>query len=235
MAVTDHWLRTPHWSTDIPLDTPHPRLDALAERGFVVLRDLDPPVPESEYLASSTWTGRAAATPTSRPIATADGELDCRGFWKEGDERPDKGGRFTSNAPLCPTLVAEVRIGRRRLRPRARDQARAAGLRRRAAPDPPRRQQPLQPRGRRLGRAGVDRAHRLPRQLHDPHGAGRTTASPIRAPRSVSRCTAARASSSTRSGSGTSCATPAPTPRYALIASFESGPALDAWIERNTP
>ena len=42
------------------------------------------------------------------PIATADGELDCRGFWKEGDERPDKGGRFTSNAALCPTLVAEV-------------------------------------------------------------------------------------------------------------------------------
>ena len=29
------------------------------------------------------------------PIATADGELDCRGFWKPGDERPDKGGRFT--------------------------------------------------------------------------------------------------------------------------------------------
>src|SRR5204863_2375389 len=42
------------------------------------------------------------------PIATADGELDCRGFWKEDDQRPDKNGRFTSNAALCPTLVAEV-------------------------------------------------------------------------------------------------------------------------------
>jgi hypothetical protein len=42
------------------------------------------------------------------PVATADGELDCRGFWKPGDERPDKGGRLTSNAPHCPNIVAEV-------------------------------------------------------------------------------------------------------------------------------
>ena len=42
------------------------------------------------------------------PVATADGELDCRGFWKPGEERPDKGGRFTSNAELCPRIVAEV-------------------------------------------------------------------------------------------------------------------------------
>jgi hypothetical protein len=42
------------------------------------------------------------------PIATADGELDCQGFWKEGDERPDKDGRWTSNAAKCPTLVHEV-------------------------------------------------------------------------------------------------------------------------------
>ena len=103
MAVTEHWLRTPHWSTDIPLDTPHPRLDVLAEHGFVVLRDLDRRrSPSRSTSRSSTWTGRAAATPTSRPIATADGELDCRGFWKEGDERPDKGGRFTSNARVVP-------------------------------------------------------------------------------------------------------------------------------------
>ena len=145
------------------------------------------------------------------PVATADGELDCRGFWKPGDERPDKGGRFTSNARAVPEHRRRGRVGRRRLRARARDQARAAELRRRAAPDPPRRQQPLQPRGRRLGRAGVDRAHRQPRQLHGPHGAGPRRPPRSRRPRCASRCTAARASSSTRSGSGTSCATPAPS------------------------
>jgi hypothetical protein len=28
---------------------------------------------------------------------------------------------------------------------------------------------------------------------------------------------------------------PSDTTRYALISSFESGPALDAWIQRNLP
>ena len=108
MAVAEHWLRTPHWSTDIPLDSPHPRLDVLAERGFVVLRDLEPAVPESEYLALEYMDWKSGGDTNFAPIATADGELECRGFWKEDDQRPDKGGRFTSNAALCPTLVAEV-------------------------------------------------------------------------------------------------------------------------------
>ena len=61
---------------------------------------------------SSTWTGRAAATRIFAPIATADGQLDCRGFWNKGDERPDKGAKFTSNAAHCPTLVSFVeRVG----------------------------------------------------------------------------------------------------------------------------
>jgi hypothetical protein len=42
------------------------------------------------------------------PIATADGNLDCRGFWNEGDERPDKGAQFTSNAAKCPTIKQYV-------------------------------------------------------------------------------------------------------------------------------
>ena len=108
MAVTDHWLNTPHWSTDIPLDTPHPRLDVLAEHGFVVLRDSNPPIPESEYLGLEYMDWKSGGDTNFAPIATADGELDCRGFWKPGDERPDKGGRFTSNAPQCPSIVAEV-------------------------------------------------------------------------------------------------------------------------------
>ena len=108
MAVTDHWLKTPHWSTDIPLATPHPRLDALAERGYVVLRDLDHIVPEAEYLGLEYMDWKSGGDTNFAPIATADGELDCRGFWKEDDPRPDKDGKLTSNAASCPTLVAEV-------------------------------------------------------------------------------------------------------------------------------
>ena len=108
MAVAEHWLRTPHWSTDIPLDTEHERLDALADVGFVVLRDLDPPVEASEWTELEYKDWKSGGDTNFAPIATADGELECRGFWKPGDERPDKGGRWTVNAPQCPMLVANV-------------------------------------------------------------------------------------------------------------------------------
>ena len=49
--MTSHWLRPDHWSVDIPLDTPHHRLDVLAERGYVRLPDLPYEVPEDEYLS----------------------------------------------------------------------------------------------------------------------------------------------------------------------------------------
>ena len=101
-------LKTPHWSTDIPLDTPHPRPAALAERGFVRLRDLTPPIPEDEYLDLEYMDWKSGGDTNFAPIATADGELDCRGFWNKGDERPDKGARFTSNAQQCPTIKRYV-------------------------------------------------------------------------------------------------------------------------------
>ena len=125
--MTDHWLQAPHWSTDIPLDTPHPRLDALAEHGYVVLRDLDHVVPEHEYLSLEYMDWKSGGDTNFAPIATADGELDCRGFWKEDDPRPDKDGRFTSNAALCPTIVRRGERSRRELR---RASARSSSSRR---------------------------------------------------------------------------------------------------------
>jgi hypothetical protein len=86
MAVAEHWLKTPHWSSAIPLESPHPRLDQLAEHGYVVLRDLRPPVPETEHLALEYMDWKSGGDTNFAPIATADGELECRGFWKEGDE-----------------------------------------------------------------------------------------------------------------------------------------------------
>jgi hypothetical protein len=101
-------LKTPHWSTDIPLETPHRRPDALVERGFVVLRDLDPPIEESEYLGLEYMDWKSGGDTNFAPVATADGGLDCRGFWKPGDERPDRDGRWTVNAARCPCIVAQV-------------------------------------------------------------------------------------------------------------------------------
>ncbi|HEX5095649.1 MAG TPA: hypothetical protein VFX21_06550 [Acidimicrobiia bacterium] len=92
----------------MPLDTPHPRLDVLAERGFVVLRDADFEIPDDEFRSLEYMDWKSGGDTNFAPIATADGQLDCRGFWNKGDERPDKGARFTSNAEKCPTIKRYV-------------------------------------------------------------------------------------------------------------------------------
>ncbi|MET1002994.1 MAG: hypothetical protein ABWZ15_14375 [Acidimicrobiia bacterium] len=108
VAGAGFWPNAEHWSCAIPLDTPHPRLDVLAAHGVVRLTDAPVTVPESEYLALEYMDWKSGGDTNFAPIATADGELDCRGFWNAGDERPDKGARFTSNAAQCPTLRAMV-------------------------------------------------------------------------------------------------------------------------------
>jgi hypothetical protein len=107
-VTTTFWPNAEHWSCEIPLDTPHPRLEVLRERGWVQLRDLPATVPECEYLDLEYMDWKSGGDTNFAPIATADGRLDCRGFWSQGDERPDKGARFTTNAAHCPTLVHEV-------------------------------------------------------------------------------------------------------------------------------
>jgi hypothetical protein len=107
-VATTFWPTADHWSCEIPLHTPHTRLDALAERGFVQLADLPFEIPDHEYLGLEYMDWKSGGDTNFAPIATADGELDCRGFWNKGDERPDKGARFTSNAVKCPTIVRYV-------------------------------------------------------------------------------------------------------------------------------
>ena len=108
MATVTYIIKAPHWSTDIPLRTPHPRVEALDATGYVILRDQDPLVPDEEFLDLEYQDWKSGGDTNFAPIATADGELDCRGFWKPGDERPDKGGRWTVNAERCPSLVRQV-------------------------------------------------------------------------------------------------------------------------------
>jgi hypothetical protein len=102
------WPNREHWSVEIPLATAHRRLDALAPHGVVRLRDLPFTIPEHEYLDLEYMDWKSGGDTNFAPIATADGQLDCRGFWNDGDERPDKGAIFTSNADRCPTIKAYV-------------------------------------------------------------------------------------------------------------------------------
>ncbi|MFT6292866.1 MAG: hypothetical protein ACJAR2_003486 [Ilumatobacter sp.] len=96
------WPNAEHWSVKIPLDTPHPRLDVLAETGVVVLDDASFVCPESEYLALEYLDWKSGGDTNFAPLATADGELDCRGFWDKG--KTDKDAMWTSNAEVAPSL-----------------------------------------------------------------------------------------------------------------------------------
>jgi hypothetical protein len=103
-APPPFWPNREHWSVDIPHDTPHPRLEALRAHGVIRLRDLPFTVPEHEYRDLEYMDWKSGGDTNFAPIATADGQLDCRGFWNQGDERPDKNASFTVNAERCPTI-----------------------------------------------------------------------------------------------------------------------------------
>jgi hypothetical protein len=100
------WPNADHWSVKIPLHTPHPRLAVLGEdtTGFVQLADADFTVPEHEWTGLEYMDWKSGGDTNFAPIATMDGQLDCRGFWSKDNEHPDKDARFTTNADKCPTL-----------------------------------------------------------------------------------------------------------------------------------
>jgi hypothetical protein len=113
------WPTHDHWSVSIPLHTPHPRLPVLDATGFVALADapFEPAPEEWESLEYMEW--KSGGDTNFAPIATADGELDCRGFWDKDNEHPDKDAIFTVNAERCPTLrdyVAGVGVNFGRMR-----------------------------------------------------------------------------------------------------------------------
>ncbi len=153
------WLSPGHWSSDIPLDTDHVRLDALDGT-------------------------RVRAAPRRRP-GSRSGVPEPRVHGLEERRRHElRADRDRRRAPRLPRLLegrrraagqersvdgerAAVpehrslgRVGARQLRTRPRHQAGAPGLRQLADADAPRRQQPLQSRRRWLGGASVAGAHR---------------------------------------------------------------------------
>jgi hypothetical protein len=123
------WPTTEHWSVKIPLDTPHRRLDVLDASGVVPLRDADFEVPREQYEALEYMEWKSGGDTNFAPIASADGELDCRGFWDKG--KTDKDAIWTSNAGKVPAIREYVdsvgaNFGRVRiikLEPQDRDEA----------------------------------------------------------------------------------------------------------------
>ena len=77
-------------------------LPELAERGYVVLDRCDLDVPPDEYESLEYRDWKSGGDTNFAPIASAFGAIECAGFWDHG--KPDKGGVWTTNAEICPTL-----------------------------------------------------------------------------------------------------------------------------------
>jgi hypothetical protein len=106
MAMSGFWPTADHWSVAIPLRTPHPRLAVLDPTGFVPLADAPFEVPPAEWEALEYLDWKSGGDTNFAPLASADGQLDCRGFWDKG--KTDKDALWTSNAALAPTLRSYV-------------------------------------------------------------------------------------------------------------------------------
>ena len=90
----------------IPLDTPHTRLQCLSDTGFVALKPAPFDVPETEWQSLEYMDWKSGGDTNFAPLASADGQLDCRGFWDKG--KTDKDALWTSNADKAPTLKSYV-------------------------------------------------------------------------------------------------------------------------------
>ncbi len=123
------WPNQDHWSVKIPLSTDHYRMRVLDDTGVVELTPMPTEVLASEWESLDYMDWKSGGDTNFAPIASADGELDCRGFWDKG--KTDKDALWTSNAEIAPTLrdyVAAVgaNFGRVRiikLEPQDREQA----------------------------------------------------------------------------------------------------------------
>jgi len=205
-------------------------MPALAEHGVVELSPMPVDVPATEWESLEYMDWKSGGDTNFAPIASADGQLDCRGFWDKG--KTDKDARFTSNADLAPTLreyVASVGANFGRVRTIK-----------------------LEPQDR---EAAIRSIHRDDNNRFNPDGAGWVVRSWVEltdnpdsymllmdngadglpdpsTERRIPLTKGARFVVDTQRlwhvvvHNGTE-------PRYALITSFESGPVLERWIEAN--
>jgi hypothetical protein len=85
----------------------HRKLKILAKTGYAVLRDYDgPAIPPEEWAELTYLNWKSGGDTNFAPLASANGELDCRGFWDHG--KADKDGVWTDNRRIAPNLARYV-------------------------------------------------------------------------------------------------------------------------------
>jgi hypothetical protein len=206
----------------------HHKLEMLEERGFVVLQPYaGPPIPESEWRNLEYMDWKSGGDTNFAPIASAWGEMECRGFWDHG--KPDKDGIWTMNADQCPTLVRWVEqvganFGRVRII-KLNPNTEAEAIRNLHLDD--------------NNRLNPDEAGWVVRawlQLTDNPDSYMILREDKDDPTTERRIPLPRNAQLVIDSEQLWHASwhPGPEPRYALIVSFESGPALERWIVSQT-
>jgi hypothetical protein len=85
----------------------HRKLEVLAKRGYAILGDWrGPAIPQAEWESLEYMDWKSGGDTNFAPLASATGEMDCRGFWDYG--KPDKEGIWTKNRDIAPSLVRYV-------------------------------------------------------------------------------------------------------------------------------
>lgn len=206
----------------------HYKLPILEKDGFVILKPYEKNIDPSEWESLEYMDWKSGGDTNFAPIASALGDLECAGFWDHG--KPDKDGVWTSNAERCPSLVKWVtdvgaNFGRVRII-KLEPQDYEGALRALHLDDNNR----LNPDGEGwVVRAWINLtddpdSYMIVREDKDDPSTEKHIPTPHLSQFVVDteRLWHAVCHMGTR-------------PRYALITSFESGPALDKWIKANLP
>jgi len=203
---------------------PYEKLPVLEEKGFVVLKNFDKNVPDEEFKHMEYVDWKSGGDTNFAPIASAFGDMECAGFWDHG--KPDKDGIWTKNSEVCPTLVEWTeRVGARygrvrtiKLEPNTEEQAI-----KNMHPDD----------NNRLNPEGEGWVVRAWLQLTDNPDSYMIVREDKDDPSTESRIALPKGAQFVVDSERLWHAVwhPGPEPRYALIVSFESGPALDNWIQ----
>ncbi len=204
------------------------KCSALDATGYAILRPLAVPIPEPEYLDLEYMEWKSGGDTEFAPIASARGDLECAGFWDHG--KPDKDGIWTENAKRCPTIVDWVedvganygRVRTIKLEPQDYE----TSLRQMHLDD-----------NNRLNPDGEGWVVRAWIELTDNPDSFMVLREDGDDPSSETRIALSGGSVfvvDTERLAHVVCHN-GTEPRYALISSFESGPALESWIERNLP
>jgi hypothetical protein len=203
------------------------KLDIMKD-GFVVLKDRPALVPEHEFMDMEYMDWKSGGDTNFAPIASAFGDLECAGFWDHG--KPDKDGMWTVNAKVCPSLVEHAeKIGANYGRVRViklNPQSYEGALKQLHLDD-----------NNRLNPEGTGWVVRTWLELTDNPGAAMILRydkddpdSEIQIPLHAGMQYVLDTERMWHVAMN-----PTDKPRYALITSVESGPALDAWITSELP